>query len=323
MATLYAYVGAPSFIGAVEPRLKAAGFKRVQDVASASLVVTFCTSQTSLEDVYFGDDGLVTVMAPGSVLVDLSATTPNFAREINAVATVNDLVMVEAPLMVRSLVADPAFGCDNLVAPLACEGDVPDEVRALLEAVFGEVREAGAPGAAQLVRAGHTLELAAHLVAVIEAQALNDAVARSVGTAGKLDVRVGGAGAADPVVRALREKRFTGGYTVEMLLAELSSALMAADDAELILPQAEAMMHLLELLAVIGGADMAPAALTLIYHEEAVGAENGLDWTRAEQAYGHRADDEDDWADDFDDGCGHDHGLGGYDDFDGFDFSNN
>lgn len=318
MANLYAYVGAPSFIGAVEPRLAAAGFKRVQDVASASLVVTFCTSQTALEDLYFGDDGLVTVMAPGAVLIDLSATTPNFAREINAVATVNDLAMVEAPLTVRSLVADPAFGPDNLMAPVACEGDVPVEAQALLEAVFGEVRDVGAPGAAQLVRAGHTLELAAHLVSVIEAQALNDAVARSVGTAGKLDARLGGQ-EADPVVRALREKRFTGAYTVEMLLAELSSALMAADDAELILPQAEAMMHLLELLAVIGGADMAPAALTLIYHEEAEGAAAGLDWTRAEQAYGQHSSDEDDWGDEFDDGCGcgHDH------DFDDFDFSNN
>lgn len=318
MANLYAYVGAPSFIRAVEPRLTAAGFKRVQDVASASLVVTFCTSQTALEDRYFGDDGLVTVMAPGSVLIDLSATTPNFAREINAVATVNDLVMVEAPLTVRSLVADPAFGTDNLMAPVACEGEVPVEAQALLEAVFGEVRDAGAPGAAQLVRAGHTLELAAHLVSTIEAQALNDAVARSVGTAGKLDMRLGGQ-EADPVVRALREKRFAGAYTVEMLLAELSSALMAADDAELILPQAEAMMHLLELLAVIGGADMAPAALTLIYHEEAEGAAAGLDWTRAEQAYGHSSSEEDEWDDEFDDGCGcgHDHG------FDDFDFSNN
>lgn len=39
----------------------------------------------------------MTFAAPGTVLVDLSAATPNFAREINAVACVNDLVMVEAP----------------------------------------------------------------------------------------------------------------------------------------------------------------------------------------------------------------------------------
>ena len=106
MAKSYAYVGAPSFIGAVEGRLADAGFSRVSDVASADIVVTFATSGSALEDLYFGDEGLVTTAAPGSTLVDLSAATPNFAREINAVATVNDLVMVEAPATVRSLVAE-------------------------------------------------------------------------------------------------------------------------------------------------------------------------------------------------------------------------
>ena len=36
MAKSYAYVGAPSFIGAVEGRLADAGFSRVSDVASVS-----------------------------------------------------------------------------------------------------------------------------------------------------------------------------------------------------------------------------------------------------------------------------------------------
>ena len=96
---------------------------------------------------------------------------------------------------------------------------------------------------------------------------------------------------------------------------------MAADDAEIILPQAEATMHLLELLAVIGGADMAPAALSLVYRDEAAGAEAGLDWTRAEQAYGHdhhHDDDDEDW-DRFDDDDDWNDGA----DYDGFDYSSN
>ena len=44
MAKSYAYVGAPSFIGAVEGRLADAGFSRVSDVASADIVVMFATS---------------------------------------------------------------------------------------------------------------------------------------------------------------------------------------------------------------------------------------------------------------------------------------
>lgn len=321
MATSYAYVGAPTFIAAVEGRLAEAGFVRAADSASADIVLTYCTSASALEDLYFGDDGLVTSVAPGSVLVDLSATTPNFAREINAVATVNDLVMVEAPVTVRSLVAEDAFACDNLLGPVASEAEIPPAVRALLDALFGEVVEVGAPGRAQLMRNTHTLPLAAALVSAIEATALDDAAARSVGALDADQVPLFSPVSADPVVRAVRQKRFTGDYTAEMLLAELSAALMAADDAEVILPGVEATMHLLELLAVIGGADMAPAALALVYRDEAAGAEAGLDWTRAEQAYGgghdHDHGDDEDWEA-FDDADWNDPA-----DYDGFDYSSN
>lgn len=316
MAASYAYVGAPTFIAAVEGRLADAGFARTTDTASADIVLTFCTSASALEDLYFGDEGLVTFAAPGTVLVDLSAATPNFAREINAVACVNDLVMVEAPVTVRSLVAEDAFARENLLGPVASEAELADEVRVLLGAIFGEVVEVGAPGRAQLMRNTHTLSLAADLVAAIEGTALDDAAARTVGALDADQVPLFCTVSADPVVRAVQQKRFTGDYTAEMLLAELSAALMAADDAEVILPGVEATMHLLELLAVIGGADMAPAALALVYRDEAAGAEAGLDWTRAEAAYGgghdhdHDHDDED-WDrvdDDWDDA--------GFDDFD-------
>ncbi len=286
MAKSYAYVGAPSFIGAVEGRLADAGFSRASDVASADIVVTFTTSGSALEDLYFGDEGLVTTAAPGSTLVDLSAATPNFAREINAVATVNDLIMVEAPATVRSLVAADAFARENLLGPVATEAELTDDVRRLLDAIFGEVVEVGAPGRAQLLRNTHTLPLAADLVSAIEAVALDDASARSVGALDADQIPLFSPVSADPVVQAVRQQRYTGDYTAEMLLAELSAALMAADDAEVMLPGVEATMHLLELLVVIGGADMAPAALSLVYQDEAAGARAGLDWTRAEQAYG-------------------------------------
>ena len=120
---------------------------------------------------------------------------------------------------------------------------------------------------------------------------------------------------AEQVLAAVNTGRFDGTYTVEMFMAELSAALTAADDVDLILPQAEACLHLLELLAVIGGTDKAPAALALVYGEEKACAEAGLDWTRAEQAYGD-ADDELDDLGGLDDGCGHDHGS--YPDYPGY-----
>ena len=150
----------------------------------------------------------------------------------------------------------------------------------------------------------------------MEADALYRAVRRSSASLDQATERVGAATpVAEQVLAAVNTGRFDGMYTVEMFMAELSAALTAADDVDLILPQAEACLHLLELLAVIGGADKAPSALALVYGEEAACAENGLDWTRAEQAYASEEAGEDyDYDDDGGDGDGGDFpgGFGAY-----------
>lgn len=318
MAERYVYHGNDGFLRAVEPRLREAGFERVETMDQADLVASFCTSATHLEDLYFGDDGVIQQASAETVLVDLSAATPNFAREMNAVATLSDCVMVEAPFVPRDLTAPDGLARENLVCFAAGEQEEPVAQR-FLEALFGSVRHVGGPGSGQLLRAARTLQATASLLSVIEADALYRAQRRSVAGSGvseeALEVE---SEEAATVIDAVDQGRFEGSYTAEMLMASLASAIMAADDAELIMPQAEAALHLLELLCVIGGADKAPAALALVYGDEAVGAEAGLDWERAEQVYagsseaGEEMDGYDDY-DAFDD-----------DDYDaGFDYSSN
>lgn len=333
MSVPYVFCGSEGFIGAVEQRLGEAEFVRVHDAATAEVALSFCTSQSALEDLYFGDAGLIQKMAPGSLLIDVSATTPNFAREINAVATVSDLVMVEAPMVVADMAHDPAFERDNLVCFAASEDDSLARALPLLDVLACRVHESGGPGSAQLARAACTLQVAAQVIASIESDALFRAHRRSVCGFNLDSARPGAiAPQADAVLDAIQAGRFEGDYNAEMLMAELSAAIMAADDVELILPQAEAAMHLLELLSVIGGAGKAPAALSLVYGEEAECAKHGLDWSRAEQLYG---TDEHDGCDDYDDyegdgcGCEGEHGHR-FDDYDGYDmddpygtFSNN
>mgnify|MGYP004469985599 CR=1 FL=1 len=244
----YIFAGNENFHDEVAMRLANAGFDRCTDVDVAEVVITFCTSQSALEDLYFDEGGFVQAANPGTLLVDFSASTPGCARELGSVATVSDLGFVEAPLVVS-------------------------EANALVAAAH---RAALGNGLSDVVVSGLTEE-------------------------------------AESMLAAVRQKRFEGVYTAEMFLSELQAALAAADDADLILPQAEATMHLVELLEVIGGSFKAPSALSLVYGEEAECAENGLDWARAEEVYGqhdHADGDDDDYGYDDEDDCGHDHGFG-------------
>ena len=285
MTKAFVYAGHPTVGNMVSDRLCAAGWHRVTDAGAADAVITYFTVQTALEDAYFGDNGIVQGARKGTLIVDLSCTTPTFARELNAMACVDDLVAVEAPLVVQDVSVPDAFAArENLACFVGGEEDCIERAREVLDLLVGS-----------------------HLIAAIEADALYHAVRTSSDMGEIAGARAGAlTPAGDELLAAVNDGRFDGTYTVEMFMAEITAALTTADDADLILPQAEAAQRLLELLAIIGGSDKAPAALSLVYREEEACANEGLDWSRAEQAYGdhhhdHDDDDDADYGDDFGD----------------------
>ena len=191
-------------------------------MGAAEAVVTYCTSQTALEDAYFAEAGFVQAARSGTLLVDLSPSTPNFARELNAVALVSDLAFVEAPVVVEDVVAADAFARrENLVCFAAGEdGDVA-RAKPLLEALAADVRETGVSGSAQLARAAYTLQTAAQVVSAIEADALFAATLHAQTGSGLAGLRAQGAcPRAQGVLDAIAAEGFSGAYTCEMFMAD-------------------------------------------------------------------------------------------------------
>lgn len=266
----------------------------------AEVVITYFTSATALEDEYFGTDGIIKRAAPKTLLVNLSAATPNFARDLSAVAQVNDMRPVEAPIVVLDTTRDNAFSDSaNIAAFVAGDASDIEAAADVLELIVGNAQTMGAAGSAVLARAALSIQVAAQMISAIEADALYRAIQCDPASEGDIE---GSAGAASPhaeqVLAAVAEKRFSGTYTIEMFIGELSAAMAAADDIDLVLPQLEAATRVLELLAVIGGVDMSPAALALLYRDEDEVRAAGLDWSRAAEYYSTDAqnDDVDDYS---------------------------
>lgn len=298
----------------ISKRLIDAGFERADSVCDARLVITYSASQAELEELYYGDAGFMQTLLPGAIMIDASPATPGFARELNAIATVSDLVFVEAPLALRDIVDPDPFARGNLLCFVSCETASIDCVGDVLDTLFSERIEAGGSGAAQLMRASHTIQATSDLLSAIEVGAMRKAFSRTLPDMSHHDTDSSLTGKRERILLAIDEERFDGPYSVAIFMSELSAALMAADDVDLIMPHAESAMHLLELLAVIGGSDKSPIALSLVYRDEESCARNGLDWSRAEKAF-----DDHDCCDE-DHHCDHDDfGYG----FDGFDFASN
>lgn len=266
--------------------LKASGYEVASEIEDADIVLIYCESQVDLEDVLFESNGLIQQASPDTYLLNLSPSTPNFAKELNAVALVSDLRPVEAPLFVNNPYDEQAFSSANLSCFLA--GDEKDIriVTPFVGSFADTVEVTGLTGSSQLAHAALTIRRSADITAAMEAEALYRASKVSSDGLAVFSQKEGFCNDYEAdLLRAVKEECFKGDYTIEIWINELAAALMAADDLELILPGAEASMHLLELLIIIGGNTMNPAVLSLVYGEESACAKHGLDWTRAEEAY--------------------------------------
>ena len=310
MSETFVFVGDVAVGDPLTHQLVKAGFVAADSLSSADVIITYCQTLTDLEDVYFDTEGVIQSAKKGAYTLDLSAATPGFARELNAVATVSEIHAVEAPVIVKNIAHKDAFGDkDNLFCYVAGEESHYETVKPFLEVMVGSHEYLESVGSGQLAKAMNTLQSVSLLVSLIEADALYRAANLPNDKLQKVYEGNLVSSRARQLYEAIKVQSFSGSYTVQMCTAELSAALMAADDAELILPSAEAAMHLFELLVVIGGADMAPVTLSLIYGDEENCAKHGLDWTRAEQAYsqdqlGHYDDEDYDAPDEYSNGFG-------------------
>ena len=299
------------FVGDVEvgARVSASvtdgGFRAAVDVEGADVVLTYCTTQSALESVYYETEGLLSRVKPGTILVDLSPSTVTFARELGAMALVSDCHALDAPLVVRSLVAADAFEQPgNLGMLVGGEADIYKKVEPLLRAIARTVMWMGESGSGQSAKAAVTLQTAAALVGIVEALASlgtgevsadEEEVADFLLAMGSLTA------AQEAFVEALDDESFDGTFTIEHLMGEVSAALQSCDEGDLILPQAESCYRLMELLALVGGVSYNPAALKLVFADEDTSKHYGLDWSRAEGTYEHANDDHEC-------SCGHHHG---------------
>ncbi len=296
MDNTFAYVGSVEVEDMVVAPLVQAGYEHVNAVQDAQVVLTHAINQSLLEDMYFDEQGLIQQATPGTLLIDLSATMPSFARELNAVATVSDLAAVEAPFVLENVfVSDALTNAENVTILVGGEEDAVEQATEYLKLIAHRVEVCGGAGSAELQKAAYTIQKAASIIAAVETYALFEQAHRST-------VSLGGATMtpqtcsqdATYTMQALGLGGFSSEYTLAMFMGDVAAALETADDCDLILPQAESCLHLLELLMVIGGADMSVAALSLLYADEETCAEQGLDWTRAEQTFGSAFGDEDD-----------------------------
>jgi 3-hydroxyisobutyrate dehydrogenase-like beta-hydroxyacid dehydrogenase len=145
-------------------------------VAGADAVITMVANPPALEQVLFGDDGVVGALSPGQLLIDMSTVGPEMIRSV-AGRLPSHVTLIDSP--VRGSVPEATAG--RLVIFVGATEAAFAHVQPLL-APLGTLHHVGGPGAGAATKVVVNLTLGVTMTVLGEALALADTLGLDRGT---------------------------------------------------------------------------------------------------------------------------------------------
>ncbi len=217
-----------------------------EEVARKSeITFTMLPDPPEVEEVVAGEDGLLEGAAEGSLIVDMSTSSPVLARELARTARERGVGMLDAP------VSGGDVGAIEGTLSIMVGGEEEDleRARSLFEVMGGTVTRVGPSGAGQVVKACNQIVVALTIEAVSEALVLGSKAGVNPGKI--LEVLSGGL-AANKVMEVKREKflerDFEPGGKVEFHRKDLRIALEAGREYGVPLPVTALVSQMFEAL---------------------------------------------------------------------------
>lgn len=226
------------------------------------LIVTIVGYPADVEQVYFGDAGLIANARPGTILVDATTSRPDLAARIHAAAAARGIPALDAP------VSGGDLGAKNATLTIMVGGDEA----AFLEAkpVFDRMGKMailqGGPGAGQHTKMANQISIAGCLMGAIEATTYAAAAGldpRKV----LLSIGSGSAGSwqLNNMVPRMLDGNFAPGFYAKHFLKDLRIALDAARAMKANLPLLELAERLFAKVSAEGMGDLGTQALYKLY----------------------------------------------------------
>jgi 3-hydroxyisobutyrate dehydrogenase len=133
--------------------------------AEAEVLFTIVGYPADVRQVYLGEDGVLSSVRPGSVVVDMTTSEPSLAVEIAAAAAGTQVDAIDAP------VSGGDVGARNATLSIMVGGDTAalERVRPLLETMGQTIVHQGGPGAGQHTKMVNQTLIATGMVGVCEA----------------------------------------------------------------------------------------------------------------------------------------------------------
>jgi len=206
-----------------------------KDVGEQSDIVMICVSNTpDVEEVVFGEEGVILGLSGADVIVDHSTISPSATRDFAARAGERGVSWLDAP------VSGGSEGAENGTLAVMVGGPVEalDRVRPFLDAYSKSIVHVGTqPGSGQMVKLMNQVLVVLNELAVSEALLLGQAAGIDLDTA--IQAVEGGAGGSWMLSNRgpqMIARDWRPGFTIDLQEKDLRLVLEAADELEVPMP---------------------------------------------------------------------------------------
>lgn len=230
--------------------------------ATSDVIFTMLGFPKDVEETYFGFHGLLQNARPGSLLVDMTTSSPHLAQRIADAAAARGLACLDAPVSGGDIGAREA----RLVIMVGGEPSPFERALPLFQKMGKQITLLGKAGAGQHAKLANQIAVAVGMVAWCEALAyarkagLNPSVVQQCLSGGA----AGSWGLSNLAPRAL-QGNFEPGFYVKHILKDMRIALESAEELQLSVPGLSLAKALYEDVAAHGWENQGTQALYRLY----------------------------------------------------------
>ncbi len=240
----------------------------------ADVVITMVGYPADVEEIYLAPGGIVERARDGSVLVDMTTSSPALAARVASTAAARGVVAIDAP------VSGGDVGAKNAALTIMVGGDEAAfaRVEPVLRVMGTNVVLQGGPGAGQHTKMANQVAIAGSMLATVESLAY----AERAGLDPRRVLESIGAGSAASwslanLAPRILDGNFAPGFFVKHFVKDMRIAIGAADEMGLDLPGLACAKRLYEHLESHGGANLGTQALWLLYADDTARERAGVD----------------------------------------------
>ncbi|MFO8059079.1 MAG: NAD(P)-dependent oxidoreductase [Bacillota bacterium] len=232
--------------------------------AGSDVIITMVGFPDDVEQVYFGDAGILENARPGACVVDMTTSRPSLAEEIHRRAASRGILALDAPVSGGDVGAREG----TLAIMVGGDEEAFRAVLPILEVMGGNIVLQGPAGAGQHTKMCNQIAIASNMVGVCE----TIAYARGAGldpTRVLDSITTGAAGSwsLSNLAPRMIAGNFDPGFYVKHFIKDMTIALESAGEMGLMTPGLELSLSLYRQLAERGEEDAGTQALLKLFEK--------------------------------------------------------